>query len=828
MERQWLAKWIWTDEKTAVPNAYVEARKTFELEEGSWDGAAVHISANQEYLLYINGQEAGRGPSPCDIRWQYYDSYDVSGMLVEGANTLAVLAYNFGSEDIVTCQMQGPGGLIVQLELESEGKVRTALWSDASWKARQPERWVKQVSRQHRWNGYKEMYLAAKEDGWQETGYDDSGWLYASVVADACDSQGPWPRLLAREISFLAQQRVKPEAIAGSESYMGRIAGEKALLRDYGETGSPAAPDRPILCAADRGEGNGAAAADCCDGEPGSYGTAWQGMEMDASVPGSLPTVTFDFAREQVGYMELDVRAPQGGVIQLEYGESLVTMALYDTCVLKPGDNQLRPFGRRAFRYLRLSLQAAPESIIVGRLEVNAVHYAFPGQGSFRSDDGLLEQIWETGRYTTMVNSRDHLEDCPLRERALWVADAIVMGKVIYHTFGDSRLLRKCLLQGARIQNEDGSIPGTGPERNRFVLPDFNAHFLFGVADYWRYSGDRSFLADIWPAVKRLAAWFAAQEDDDHLFAGADREGWWCFIDWADYLDKRDRVTAVSCFYFKMLGMVAELAEELGEDAFAEECRNRAIQVNKGIRARLWNPEKKAFADCLAGGELSGSITAQTNLTAIWCGVMTAGEAREFLETWFFQEKCPPIKGAFFHHIVLETLLDYGYVHQATELIRRYWGDMLNRGATTWWETFDPATPSCTVPSPVQGNTPTYLMDHIPVSACHGWGAAPTYLLTQRVAGIDVSRLGQGVVHLRPCAPDGMNRAEGTVPTPLGGIEAGWVRQESGDVIFHAKLPEALDWEASGLADGYTVAGTPGWKHIEGHVLRSRSSFLLP
>lgn len=756
---QWKASWIWDESAKGEPNVYMEARTRFTLSALPVQ-ASLRMTANQEYVALLNGRTIGRGPSPADNGWQYYDTYEVGEWLVEGENVLAVLAYNFGTKEIATQQFQGPGGLLAQLDIRI-GEAGVCIGTDETWKVRRSPRWVQKVSRQHHWNGYRELYLAEKEDGWELAGYDDSGWRQADVVARALQADGPWPRLLEREIPFLLRESRSPEEIVAIDANYGAVSGSESMLG------------------------------------PGEHDRA---MTLEAKRPGAMPGVVFDFAREAVGYMEIVADAPEGGVLQLLYGETL-DMALLDTFVLKKGRNTLSPFGRRAFRYVKLVLQAAPETVGLRRFMVRQVRYPFAQQGCLETSNPVLNRIWDIGRYTTMINSQDHLEDCPLREKALWVADAVVMGKVIYHTFGDAALLRKCLLQGARIQNEDGSIPGTGPERNRFVLPDFCAHWLFGVADHYAYTGDIAFLRTLWPAVERLLGWFEAQEDEDGLFARANRKGWWCFVDWATYLDRRDRVTAVSCLYYKALRHAAELADALGHAEQARRMREKAPKLRAAIRGKLWSAEHDAFADCRTAEGLSASITLQTNFTAIWSGVMERDEAETFLTAYYDSGKAPQLAGAFFYHIVLETLFDMGRHAQAVEAISSYWGGMLDRGATTWWEVFDPASPACTVPSPYQGNTPTYLMDHVPVSLCHGWGASPTYLLTQHVLGVDIGGLGQSVVRLRtPPASLAMPRASGEVPTALGIIRVEWERDASGVCRFVATLPQGLEAEVIRLS----------------------------
>ncbi|GIP39478.1 hypothetical protein J31TS4_27580 [Paenibacillus sp. J31TS4] len=755
MKMEWQAEWIWNKLPEGTPNVYLEARKSFVLDAEPLR-ANLFLSANQEYLVYLNGNEIGRGPSPSDQQWKYYDEYEVGEYLHKGENVLAVVTYNFGTKDIVTGQMQGPGGVLAELAIESAASVLT-IATDSAWKVRRSPRWVEQVSRQHQWGGFREIYRVDREDGWQQVDYDDTSWEHAVVVERPGAADARWPRLLPREIPPLHRELLKPQAVVRTDANFGGIEGEENLL---------------------------------ASSEPGS------GMKLDASKPGSLPGALFDYGKEVVGYPELDVEASQGGIVQLWYGESL-DLELYDTFLLKGGQNQLKPFGRRAFRFLYVTVQAAASPVTISRLETESVHYDFDPAGTFRCSDPLLNRIWEIGTYTTMVNSQEHLEDCPLREKALWVADAVVMGKVIYHVFGEERLLRKCLLQGARIQNVDGSIPGTGPERNAFLLPDFNAHWLFGVYQHWLFTRDGSFVSEVWPAVDKLMDWFHRQEDEEGLFARADRPGWWCFIDWAEYIDRRDRVTAMSCFYYKALRTASELAGAAGKPSRAAEWLQRSERLRQTIRETMRVPGFPVFADCIGPDGLSSTITAQTNFAAIWCGVMEEEEAARFLEEWFFAGKTPALKGAFFYHIVLECLIRLNRAADALGLMRSYWGGMIERGATTWWETFDPSTPACTVPSPYQGNTPTYLMDHIPVSHCHGWGASPTYVLTQSVLGIDVSRSGNGEIRFDP-HPGNLEWAEGSVPTRYGPIHAAWKKAEDGVLDCELTVPASMKVVLSG------------------------------
>lgn len=737
------AKWIWHHLLQRNDNVYLEFRKCFMLNQLE-ENAIIKVSANQEYILWVNGHRIGRGPSPSDNEWQYYDEYNVHEYLMMGQeNIITALVYNFGSEDIVTQQYQGPGGFYLQFHTGNYELV-----TDQSWKCRQSKRWVQDVSRQHKWNGYKEVYLANQEDNWHLLGYDDSSWSQADVVAKVNAKDSPWKNLIPREIPFLHNEYAYPkEIVAMSENY-GKMTTECSFLQE---------------------------------------------VLFDASKPGAMPSITYDFTREMVGYVNLELIVPEGGVLQLYYGESL-DVSLYDTFILKKGTNKLQPFGRRAFRYMKVVIQATPEPVKVSKVAINLVHYPFEKQGEFLSNDSLLNEIWDVSVYTTKINSQDHLEDTPLRERALWVVDAVIMARVIYQVFGDEALLKKCLRQIARIQNEDGSLPGTGPERNEMLLPDFCAHWVYGVWDYYQFTGDKAFLEELWPTITQLMVWFESHETEKGLFTIDKDRGFWCFVDWADYIDKRGQVSAISMFYYKALKIVSEMGKILGHHNLSQRWIEKADDLKTSIRTYQWNEKKNVFVDCLVGDEQSNSITYQTNFIAIWTGIMTRQEAERFVEDYYIKDTLPHLKGPFFYHILLESLFSLNYHALAMSHMKKYWGSMLKQGATTWWEAFDPDKPSCTIPHEFQGHTPTYLVDYIPVSQCHGWGSTPGYLLNQHILGVDISKIGLKKVMLHPYIGE-LKNVKGMIPTRHGDIAIAWFKIDENNYEYHCNIPKELEWE---------------------------------
>lgn len=100
---------------------YVCFRKMFRLDHMP-ETPVVHITAEQEYVLWINGAFAGRGPALSDPRFKRYDSFHVGNLLREGENVIAALVYHHcevhGSRRF-TPYVAGEENLIPSIRLEA-------------------------------------------------------------------------------------------------------------------------------------------------------------------------------------------------------------------------------------------------------------------------------------------------------------------------------------------------------------------------------------------------------------------------------------------------------------------------------------------------------------------------------------------------------------------------------------------------------------------------------------------------------------------------------------------------------------------------------------
>jgi alpha-L-rhamnosidase len=158
-----------------------------------------------------------------------------------------------------------------------------------------------------------------------------------------------------------------------------------------------------------------------------------------------------------------------------------------------------------------------------------------------------------------------------------------------------------------------------------------------------------------------------------------------------------------------------------------------------------------------------------------------------------------PYRGlsTFYGYYVLQARALAGDTQGCLDLIRAYWGGMLDMGATTFWEGFEldwmvNATRIDELPVPgksdIHADYGGWCYQGLRHSLCHGWAAGPTAWLTQHVLGL--APVTPGCTEMSVCPNLGdLQWAHGTVPTPHGIAEVSHTRQADGTVQTELKLP---------------------------------------
>src|SRR6185369_7147693 len=124
------ASWI---APPAVPGdsaVVFHARRTFDLSSRP-EKFLVHVSADNRYRLYVNGEEVSSGPQRSDVMHWRYETVDLAPKLRAGRNVVAALVWNWGAAHPLA-QHSLRTGLLVQGNTEREVAINTG----AGWKLR--------------------------------------------------------------------------------------------------------------------------------------------------------------------------------------------------------------------------------------------------------------------------------------------------------------------------------------------------------------------------------------------------------------------------------------------------------------------------------------------------------------------------------------------------------------------------------------------------------------------------------------------------------------------------------------------------------------------
>jgi hypothetical protein len=144
------AGWIWSaapqgNPISQVPSGKLGFRRKIALSDtGTIHQAVILVSADDEYVLYVNEQKVGQGRP-----WMQAGRYDLTDRLKPGENILGVE---------VTNAAPSPAGLIATLEITDDAGNKTYIVSDSRWKCR-----------------------ASLADGWTLPDFDDTSWPWARV-----------------------------------------------------------------------------------------------------------------------------------------------------------------------------------------------------------------------------------------------------------------------------------------------------------------------------------------------------------------------------------------------------------------------------------------------------------------------------------------------------------------------------------------------------------------------------------------------------------------------------------------------------------------------
>ncbi len=290
-----------------------------------------------------------------------------------------------------------------------------------------------------------------------------------------------------------------------------------------------------------------------------------------------------------------------------------------------------------------------------------------------------------------------------------------------------------------------------------------------------------SLVEELWDNVKRLLEWYHSWHDEHGLMQQLPLEQRYDFVDNLSGIEQCGQVLAVQCLYYKALVQGRKMVSAMGDSGLAEKLDERAKSLADAINELYWDSSLTGYVDCLTkdgqrarrstpdierNGHSGKQLNQITNGLMLYCGLVPQDHKLATLAVLLDPGLAPPVRAGYMNYYVTEALFRAGRPAAAVERIRQYWGEMIRRGATSFWEVFDPETP------------PAQLADR-QWSLCHEFCAGPVYSLPAHLLGVQPVESGFTRTRIAP-EPANLRWARGVVPTPLGSVEVCWQRGDDG------------------------------------------------
>lgn len=666
----------------------------------------VHVSADNRFLLHVNGAYAGEGPARGDLFHWRFETIDLAPLLHSGKNVLAAVVWNFGYHAPVA-QMSSRSGFMLQGNSAAEDIADT----NDSWQARL-ERGREATGHE----GLRDYYAAGPSEridgramdwSWDQAAASE-GWEQAKIIAhaaarDASDADNAWE---------LTQDQLPPMEH--------RLVEAGQPVRASGIAGLPPFPLQPLEVAAN-----------------------------------SHVTLLLDNRVLQTAYPALTLSGGRNATIRVTYAE-----ALYDAQGNKGNRNEIagrhiegitdefiadggqqrtfQPLWWRTWRYLQIDVATKDEPLHLENLKAWFSAYPFEERAKIGGDIPDLDGLWSTGWRTARLCAHETYMDAPYWEQMQYVGDTRIQALISYVMSGDSRLGRQAITNIDASRSIEGITQSRFPSSLPQFIPPFSLLWVGMVHDYWMYVDDEPLVRETLPHTRTAIDWFAARLRPDGLLG---KMPWWEFGDWttgyaggAPPQDADGGSTFLTLQFVDALHDAAELETRFGSAERAAHYRQMIQAASAALNRSNWDEHSHLYADTPA----KKAYSTEANVLAVLTDVAPKEEQAAILRkvlassethaTTVGDESIPPLSQmSFYFRFYLSRALDHAGVADLYLDQLGPWRQMLGMGLSTWAETPEPTR-----------------------SDCHAWSASPNYDLLTLVAGIAPDAVGFKHVRIAP------------------------------------------------------------------------------
>lgn len=374
---------------------------------------------------------------------------------------------------------------------------------------------------------------------------------------------------------------------------------------------------------------------------------------------------------------------------------------------------------RLSFRYVKIELIASPSyDFHISEMKCDAsTSAASTPQVLASSTSEIIKEIDKVGLITLKECMQTVYEDGPKRDQRLWIGDLYLQAMANNYSFLQHDLTRRSLYLLAALSHSNGYLHPCIYERPephgdaRLFLLEYALLYNVTLKDYLEATNDTETILDLWPVAKKQLDIIYNYLQDNGLmdFERANKE-WWIHIDWREGLHKEVSLQGVSIL---ALQNTYELAKMIGKEREMKDIPEIVKKMKKAAHKHYYNKKTGFFV-----GTSNNQVSYASQIWMVLSGVALGKEAQTALNNLSSAQNVTLPGTPYLYHYYIQSLIDSGLHNIAKQELTDYWGGMIEKGADTFWEAYDP------------DNDFLSPYNFYPINSyCHAWSCTPTYFI---------------------------------------------------------------------------------------------------
>lgn len=763
----WPCKWVCCKDAGEPPFA-TAYRKRFTMEKDAT--VRIHVSADERYELFLDGERIGRGSERSDrMNWRY-ETYDIP--ISKGDHVFVARVWSLGRQ-APYAQMTVYPGFIFAPETDYIDKLGTGV---TEWEAKKLSGY-EFTDPFPAWGTGANLIIHGDEFSWGFENGEGEGWSTVHTLDPGTNGfiRNEYPMMHLMKPATLPPMMEK-EIYAGSVRF---VSDKPDVLVNHADNLTSELDSWNLI----KGKGK-------------------------ITVPANtIRRVIIDLDQYYCAYPEVVTSGGKGSSVRLFWAEALYTKQGNDGGGVKENRNEIesktfwgvgdtfKPDGGRnrrfgplwwqAGRYIELLVQAAAEPLTIESIKLRETRYPLEMESKFESSDARLASVIPIALRALQMCSHETFLDCPYYEQLQYDGDtrlAVLTTMAITH---DDKLSRQALRAFDASRHTSGVTESRFPCRMTQIIPPFSLWWVGMVYDYSLWRDDFAFIKSLMPGVRGVIDYYLSFLNKDGL---VENPTGWNFMDWVPAWSWGLAPGAdggvsglVNWQFVNVLGLVAELEDSMGEIEMAARARRIASELAARLTAAFWDDKRSLFADDLAKEHFSE----HSQCMAILSGQLDSAR-REKVGAALISDSNMERTTISFTHYLFETYKILGRIDKLIDRMELWFG-LEKLGLKTAIEAPEPSR-----------------------SDCHGWAAHPIYHYLATILGIRPGSKGFATVIIEPQLGP-LASAKGTLVHPKGEIEAEF-QVYNGALKGSICLPEGVTGTL--IYNGKTKELAPGKQEI--------------